>query len=989
MKIHSVTMEGFGPYRDRQVVDLDAFDDDGIYLIAGRTGAGKSSILDAITFGLYGRVPRYEGKVDEQVRSDHIAPDAPCVVEVEFTAGDSRYRVERTPSYRRPKLKGTGFTTQSATCTLSRLDDGQWAVIETRLGNAETHVSEVVRLTAQQFQQVILLAQGQFQEFLVASSDKRRDLLRSLFDTRRFADYSEILDARAKVLREELASSAASLGSTCESLERVSGQPIPDGVDPATGSGVAAWAADLVAQQQALVDAAALQAGVAREAFDDATTQQLAATDLAGRQRRLREALERQVGLEVEAPQIESDRARVSAGTRADRAASAVDRDERAATQLAKTSAQHRSAAEALTAEMPQQAQDADSLQEAAARLGEQRGALRAAADQEAALPALEASVEAATAALQDFDQTARAETTRRTELQEQLAQVVQQQAELAEAPDELAAASHELTTQQAALAAARRGDTLRRQLDEAVEARDAGGRAVTAASRAQDDLRAAHRAGLASALAVQLVDDEPCAVCGSTTHPAPATPDGELVDDSHLEQAADAFAQAVTEAQRLEQVVTRLTTQAEAEFAAAGERDTAELIGIVAEAEQARDLARKNRDELTALATRHQNLSAGLEQVAALIESAHQRRADLAAAEVSATERLRAALTAVEAARAEHPTVAHRVEVVERHLRLTEALLRAHRALGDAAHEADEAGAVCASALAEHGFDDVAAVRAARLPTDLCETLTQRVKDHDASQQVVAETLAAPELQDLPAEPVDLEAPTEAQRSARAAHDDAVGVESAARQKLHTLTGLRDAVTSTLAGAAAAREHYEVVERLALTVRGRGPNTKQMMLETFALAAELEDIVAAANTRLTVMTSGRYEFLHSDKVGKGQGQFGLSLEVLDSHTGDTRPPQSLSGGEKFQASLALALGLAEVVTGRAGGLRLDTLFIDEGFGSLDPETLETTMATLDGLREGGRTIGLISHVEAMKETIPAQLHVDVADGGWSTIRQN
>ncbi|WP_425545798.1 SbcC/MukB-like Walker B domain-containing protein [Aeromicrobium alkaliterrae] len=133
-------------------------------------------------------------------------------------------------------------------------------------------------------------------------------------------------------------------------------------------------------------------------------------------------------------------------------------------------------------------------------------------------------------------------------------------------------------------------------------------------------------------------------------------------------------------------------------------------------------------------------------------------------------------------------------------------------------------------------------------------------------------------------------------------------------------------------------------------------------------------------------MTHGRYQLLHSDDAGS-RGTSGLELTVLDAHTGDSRSPSSLSGGEKFQASLALALGLAEVVTSRAGGLRLDTLFIDEGFGSLDAETLETTMETLDSLREGGRTIGLISHVEAMRESIPAQVQIDVTDGGWSTIR--
>lgn len=160
------------------------------------------------------------------------------------------------------------------------------------------------------------------------------------------------------------------------------------------------------------------------------------------------------------------------------------------------------------------------------------------------------------------------------------------------------------------------------------------------------------------------------------------------------------------------------------------------------------------------------------------------------------------------------------------------------------------------------------------------------------------------------------------------------------------------------------------------------------MDLETFVLAAELEEIVSAANLRLDEMSSGRYRLQHSDAVAVRNGASGLGLEVLDAYTGRTRPPQSLSGGETFLASLALALGLAEVVTARAGGIRLDTLFVDEGFGSLDAETLDLAMRTLDELRQGGRTVGVISHVEAMKEQLPAQLRVEATASGPSVIRQ-
>jgi exonuclease SbcC len=178
------------------------------------------------------------------------------------------------------------------------------------------------------------------------------------------------------------------------------------------------------------------------------------------------------------------------------------------------------------------------------------------------------------------------------------------------------------------------------------------------------------------------------------------------------------------------------------------------------------------------------------------------------------------------------------------------------------------------------------------------------------------------------------------------------------------------------------------VITRLADTLLGRAPNTRRMTLETFVLAAELEEIVIAANVRLAEMSAGRYTLHHSDALAARGAASGLGIEVMDAFTGQLRPPQSLSGGETFLASLSLALGLAEVVTARAGGMRLDTLFIDEGFGSLDAETLELAMSVLDELRAGGRTVGVISHVEAMKDQLPAQLTIEATPQGPSVIRQ-
>ena len=199
-------------------------------------------------------------------------------------------------------------------------------------------------------------------------------------------------------------------------------------------------------------------------------------------------------------------------------------------------------------------------------------------------------------------------------------------------------------------------------------------------------------------------------------------------------------------------------------------------------------------------------------------------------------------------------------------------------------------------------------------------------------------------------------------------------------------LNGLIDSADAEHAASAGQAADHEILQNLADTLAGRGANTRKMTLETFVLAAELEEIVRAANRRLDDMSTGRYQLQHSDALAARGAASGLGIVVFDAFTGQTRPAQSLSGGETFLSSLALALGLAEVVTARAGGIRLDTLFIDEGFGSLDGDTLDIAMRTLDELRQGGRTVGVISHVDAMQEQIPAQLTVRATANGPSII---
>jgi len=257
-------------------------------------------------------------------------------------------------------------------------------------------------------------------------------------------------------------------------------------------------------------------------------------------------------------------------------------------------------------------------------------------------------------------------------------------------------------------------------------------------------------------------------------------------------------------------------------------------------------------------------------------------------------------------------------------------------------------------------------------------------VRLHDDGLAAAQHTLADADLIGLPVERVD-RAPAEALlRAARGARDAALTGHSSLAERAGQLRTVVTDVRRHFAASASLLSEQQQVRGLADVVHGDEPNTKRMRLESFVLAGQLEEIVTAANRRLSTMTSGRYALQHDDTAEFRGAQSGLGLAILDEHTGRARATHSLSGGETFLASLALALGLAEVVTNQAGGITLDTLFVDEGFGSLDSETLETAMGTLDALRAGGRTIGLISHVESMKEQIHARITITVTAQGDS-----
>ncbi|WP_375389809.1 AAA family ATPase [uncultured Amnibacterium sp.] len=973
MRILRLGIEGFGPFAARQEIDFEALDEAGLFLITGRTGSGKSSILDAVCFALYGSAPRYDGG-QARLRSDHADPGTPTSVSLELAVGTDRWRVVRSPEYVRPKRRGDGFTREPQSASLERWDsegDG-WVGVAARPVDVAEHLGPILRLTREQFLQVILLAQGRFQEFLRARSEDRLGLLRALFGTERFGRFEAEVAERAKSLEQAVGAATAALHADVGRLAAVAEEEAP-------AQDEAAWAAAVAARLAAGAERAEAAAEHARRAFSDADRAAALAVTTADRQRRRTEARAAIARLDTQGADVAAARVRIAAAVRVLPVLPSVQAAERAdaALQLA-----DRAAVDARRAV----GEDVADPASAGAQLEGRLGALAEVLALERDLPPLASAVPAAEAA--------------HTAAEEHLATLV---AEADALPAQRSALDAALARAEAAVAGAAAADEALvrcRRLVAAVAEQARAAQAVGAADLAHEaalareaealartrSLVTARLAGAAGLLAAELRPGDPCPVCGSAEHPHPAEQDARTPDEGAIALAEE---HQRTAAEQRAAAGTAASSARAAHAAAAGAADgrtAAEAEDLLRDAVRAVDGCRAAQsaraDAVRALAT----LTARGATLAASVDAARARLQQRAADLVGARSAHATAAARVAEARAGHPSVAEHAAGLRRRLEALRSLEVAERRLAQADADRQDAALRLDRALAEASVADAAAVRAAALPAAEREAQEARVRSWETARERAGAQLRDPDVAGAPDEPADVDGAAAAKAAALAARDAAAEVLAAARGRAAQGQQLAADIAGRHGAIAQERAELEVVGPLAEVVRGGGTNALRMRLESYVLASRLEQIVVAANARLGAMTDGRFVLQHDDAVAYRGARSGLGLEVLDEHTGRPRPVASLSGGETFLASLALALGLAEVVSAEAGGVRLDTLFVDEGFGSLDRRTLDTAMETLDSLRAGGRMVGLISHVEAMQEDIPAGLHVVRLPDGSSEV---
>ncbi len=982
MRLHSLRMHAVGPFADEQVIDFDRLGSGGLFLFEGPTGVGKSTILDALTFALYGGLASEAGD-PARMRSDFAGPDDQPQVQLEFSVRGGRHRITRSPEHVRPKKRGTGVTKEKASVHLERLVGDQWDSRSHAKDEVGTIIGELLGLTREQFSQVVLLPQGEFATFLRAGDDERRELLGKLFGTQFFRRITEGLQARAqeatRTLQAADAELRARLAAACEAagLERdqhvaLAGAPIDEGLDA-----LAVLDAELTRRAQDADVAATAADGAQRGARESLVQAQEVTARLAQRSA-LEAAL---IEAEEQRPGHEARRRRAVRARQAIPVRPLVDILDRAAEQ-----AEHLRLA--VVAASPGGVPAAEHLEgHGWQALTRQSASARTAAGEIAHLVLVEDDLAAGRdqlaqhrAHVQDLQASWEGAHTRASQLPDEVAAA---RAELARAQQRVASAAQARAVLDAvsgqAQAAGRVAD-LTLGLEEARVARRSARRAHDEAHDLHGLLVDQRLADVRGELAARLVSGDPCLVCGAQEHPAPATWLVAGVSEEQVRQAAARRDDARVLLDGAEMALVRAEAQLEHAVTAAGGRSAEQWQTRIAHLDAEVDAGERAQEALAALAEHVTQLGAEQDELAGQLLRIAESLAGAQMKVAHAAGELADREEQVAAAREQYGSVRERAAAL---VAAAEGKEELGAAVSDLSTGLEHLAAACERAHDEAisaGFADVPDARAALLDATALAELEHSVEQWEAAISTAQAQLGSDDLRKV--------AGVDPEQAAADARDAAAELERSTEQARQTQ---RAASVATRALERFAERLVEVrqcaEQRAELAVTGkelldldqyaRGmAGSPRMSLVTFVLRYWFEQVVAAANLRLASMSAGKYELLRVDEAARKDARVGLGLAVLDRHTGRERSPATLSGGETFYTSLALALGLADVVVAQAGGAQLDTLFIDEGFGSLDPDTLDDVMGVIDELRGNGRVIGIVSHVPELKERIAERLTV-------------
>lgn len=1038
MRILRLTMDAVGPFPGHEVIDFEAFSDAGRFLLSGPTGAGKSTIIDAIVFALYGKVSGGRDSSDSRIRSRYASEQAKTEVELIFSTSSGNYKVRRQPAYERVKKNGKGVTKQNAKAWLFKLDEQLREVSEplTKTSDVGTEITRIVGLSREQFTQTVVLPQGKFAQFLRSTSKDRQDLLQELFGTAIFEDLQlDLVERARKVKKNQEALDAtlrANLGVLASLLDEAPQldparclvyEPVPE-VDCEFDPLETAWTSrfeSLTPWLEHNQRCANLEVSALRGQEDKLRSEFASQRDLAARQERYLALTKEHEQLVAQGPAQRQRLAQIQA-------LQALSDLKPWHEQLKQAQAQQAVAQRQLSQALALEQLESDERAQAVLQPLDYRGAQALSVQLTAQVAALNPQVEleAGLAGRRRDLQTktqahesANAKLAQGRERENQLPTQIASKQELLEQLNEQAATlpTAQLAQEQATqtLKLAKAHEQLVKDHQRARKLQQLVALELKQASQRHKHMLEQWLSQSALNLAQNLVAGEPCPVCGATEHPAPATQGGENISQEQLDQALEEVNEVQGELSQASERVTKLAAQLEAQPCQLSPAQAREQLQ---EAKAALTAAQQASEQASSCKAQIAKLNAQLEALRADNQTAQARLAGDAKEIQLLGEKIEADAASLSCEGFE--SVAAKVEYLSQLAAALEQLAKAGQELDQCKKRAQQAADSFAVqwAQASANFADHSAKPAAPAPTDPAETEpTQAEPTQDTSTTNVQDDYAQA-CQDFAG--LDLAA----LKATSASYEKSLSINQAALAELEgieltpppleqTQGQLEQAQAKTQAcqtyastwqafagqvNAQLAKLNELLARRskasdkdgqlLALASAANGDNQARLTLSAWVLQAHFRQVLVFANERLGVIGAGRYELINVDsEEDTRQQKQGLGLAVVDHLSGTTRSPRTLSGGESFYVSLALALALADVVATQNGGIEMNTLFIDEGFGSLDEGTLAEVMDVLSALHSGGRVVGIVSHVSELKRAISAAVEVRPLLGGGSTLR--
>ncbi len=918
MRPLQLTVSAFGPYADKMTLDMSLLGEGGLYLITGDTGAGKTTVFDAITFALYGEASGAARQTDS-LRSKYAAPETPTYVELVFAYGDEVYTVRRNPEYTRPSKRGGGVTAEAADATLIRPDGST----VTKVKEVTRAVTELIGVDCNQFTQIAMIAQGDFLRLLLASTTERSAVFRKLFRTEGYGKLQEAVKAKFREVSNQKDELNRGQRQSAQSI-RIADGSMHD------------------AARRTLCEAPIISADALIELIDRITESDNA--ELTAADRKIAE--------------IEKRLTEVSIGL------AAAENEQRAIARLSEAKkyvAENGPILEKLAADYAAERAKIPQGEAIAAKITQIQNMLSKYAEldgQNAEIKRRETELETAK---NESDTNKKTKSDLETKLEAakkliyELADADKKIAPLTAEVTQLTERGNQLTEIGAALGEYNRikpiyKDKLKLYGDKKAE--------FDRQNENADRLERLWLDEQAGVLAQSLQSGYPCPVCGATDHPSPAKLSEAAPSEDEVKSAKAKRENLRTETENLSakagEYKGKLTAlldeilKKSAPFIGKGAENLPDRLKKFKAAHEAELL--KANAELTAangLVERRDAAQKGLPELEGAAEKARQA---LAESENKIT-RLTAELNAAKISR--------------------------DRLAGELPHRSKAAAEDEIKTLGEQKAALGAALDGAKKKLD------------EATEKMTAEKAAIATLEGELATRADID--TEALKAQKDTLD---------KQKV-ALTDERDEVKSRISANGELRaeieqradtlrqteKRWQTVKALSDTANGTVSEKEKIALETYVQMTYFDRIILRANTRLLTMTGGQYELRRRTETDNRRSQTGLELDVLDHYNGSVRAVSTLSGGESFKASLALALGLSDEIQSSAGGVRLESMFIDEGFGSLDEQSLDQAITALDRLSGSGSIVGIISHVAELKQRIDKQIVVTKNKVGGSTAK--